>query len=135
LLFLQGCGGSPARGTLSGKVTFNDKPLTAGTVIFSKQDSSETEVTPIQPDGTYKSENVPLGDLRIGVLAPTGGAAMPGGGKLPPRVPADHPQAKMYAQSASGQGVNLPKHLSDPATSKITVKVEPGAKTFDIQLK
>lgn len=131
---LQGCGGGPTRGTLSGKVTFNDKPLTAGTVIFSNKDASEIDRTSIQSDGTYKSDNVPLGEVRVAVLAPTGGPSMPPGAKLPSDLPADHPQAQLYANKG-GAGVNLPKTLSDPATSNITVNVERGAKTFDIQLK
>jgi len=135
LTALQGCGGGSARGTLSGKVTFNDKPLTGGTVIFVNQDASEVDRTAIQSDGTYKSENVPLGDVRVAVLASGGGVAMPAGAsKAITDVPPDNPQAKLYGKAAGGS-VNLPKALSDPTTSNITVKVERGANTFDIPLK
>lgn len=134
LLAASGCGNAPTRGTLSGKVTLDDKPVTAGTVFFSKQDGSQSDRAPIQSDGTYKSENVPLGDVRVAVQAPTAGPKMPPGAKMPSGMPADHPQAKIY-NNAGGDTFNIPKALSDPATSNITVKVEPGAKTYDIPLK
>jgi hypothetical protein len=132
---LSGCGGSgTTRGSLSGKVTLDDKPLTAGTVIFSNKDASEVDRAPIQSDGSYKSDNVPLGDVRIAVLAPSEGPKMPPGAKLPTGIPADHPQAKMYAESGSG-GFNIPKAYSDPATSNLTFKVEGGSQTYNIPLK
>jgi hypothetical protein len=131
---LGGCGESFAE--LSGKVTLNDKPLPGGTVVFATEDGSKMEQVAIKPDGTYSSNKIPYGNLRVGVLPPakSPGDAMPKNVKLPPGIPADHPQAKIYLQAAGGS-VDIPPALRDPAKSNITVKVDGSQKTFDIPLK
>jgi hypothetical protein len=98
----------------------------------------ENESTAIQSDGTYSSNNVPTGDVRVSVFVPSAASSMPPGApKLPPGVPADHPQAKMYAdKAAKGGGASVPATYSDPATSGLTVKVDNGgSQTYDIALK
>ncbi|HEX5270280.1 MAG TPA: hypothetical protein VFW33_07335, partial [Gemmataceae bacterium] len=54
-----GCGWGT--GTVSGKVTYNDQPLTNGTVIFSNADGKGNRTADIQADGTYKIEGMPVG--------------------------------------------------------------------------
>lgn len=132
---LVGCGGA-ARGTVSGKVTLDGQPVTAGSVSFTNGNSVDNESAAIQSDGTYSSTNVPTGEVRVSVYVPSAGSAMPAGApKLPPSVPADHPQAKMYADKAKGTA-NVPTTYSDPATSGLTVKVDSGSsQTYDIALK
>lgn len=134
LFFVAGCGGEP-RGKLSGTVTFDNKPLPGGTVIFMTDDNSKTEHVPIQSDGKYSSDNIPLGKLRVAVLPPASGPVMPAGAKVT-GAPADHPQAKLYSQANSAPPVNIPEALRDPATSNITVEVTGGEQpSFDIPLK
>lgn len=134
LLVVAGCGGEP-RGKLSGTVTFDNKPLSGGTVIFMTEDNSKTEHVPIQSDGKYSSDNIPLGKLRVAVLPPAGGPVMPSGAKVT-GAPADHPQAKLYSQANAGPSVNIPEAMRDPATSNITVEVTGGEQPpFPIDLK
>jgi len=63
---LSGCGGDPVA-TVSGKVTYLDKPLPGGTVIFSTADFAKSATAEIKPDGTYSVSRVPLGDLKVAV--------------------------------------------------------------------
>jgi hypothetical protein len=54
-LALTGCGSS-SRGTVNGKVLFNGKPVTEGSLLFTPQDSAN-QAKPatgiVQPDGTF----------------------------------------------------------------------------------
>jgi hypothetical protein len=123
-----GCGASFTQ--LSGKVTLDDKPLPGGTVVFVTEDGSKTEHVPIKPDGTYSSDRIPSGDLRVGVTPPPPSAAsyMPKGME----VRADDPNA---ASKRGGANVKVPDKLQDPAKSGITVNADGGQKTFDVVLK
>jgi hypothetical protein len=134
-LAATGCG-SDARGQLSGKVIYNDQPVTGGTVIFATTGKNpETETAQIQSDGTYSTKHVPAGDVRVAVFSAGGGSAsaMPPGVKLD--IPPDNPQAKIYNKSPTNS-VTVPPSFRDPATSNISVNVEAGkSKTFDIIMK
>ena len=54
-----GCGGRPGRNVklapVSGKVTYRDKPLDHGQIVFV-HDSGEMAASEIAPDGTYQGE-------------------------------------------------------------------------------
>ena len=116
-------------------VTYKGKALPGGTVIFVTEDNLKQDRVQIKPDGTYSSSTVPLGNLRVAVEpAPKGVSGnMPKGVKKP-EMPADSPASKVYGQSGADY-VDIPQPLRDPATSKITLKVESGVQTFDIPLK
>lgn len=129
-----GCGGG-STAKVTGKVTFNDKPLPGGTVIFQAPDQKAQHV-PIQSDGTYTYDKAPLGEFQVGVNPPAGGnplGSLPKGVKLPANIPADHPQAKLYQQG--GEAINIPQKLRDPATSEIKVTIKGGDQNIDIPLK
>ena len=125
---IVGCGGSLAQ--LSGKVTLDDKPLPGGMVVFVTEDGSKTEHVPIKPDGTYSSDRIPYGNLRVGVTPPPRSAAsfVPKGVE----VRKDDPNA---ASRQGGANVNVPDKLQDPAKSGITFKADGSQTTFDVVLK
>ena len=135
LVAMAGCG--DRRATVSGKVTFKDKSMPGGTVLFLSEDGTKSDSAEIKADGTYSSSNVPLGALRVAVLPVQKSAkdSMPkaakGGGKMPD-VPTDAPKA--YQQGSTAY-VDIPMALRDPTTSNITVTVNAGMQTFDIPLK
>ena len=128
LLALPGCTGGERYGKVSGKVTFKDKPLPGGTVIFANDDNTKVERTPVRADGTYSSAKVPYGNMRVGVEpASKGPVGMPKNIKLPPGAP--------NSGATEGQYVDIPKNLRDPATSNRTVTIDSADKTYDIDLK
>jgi hypothetical protein len=127
---ITGCGEKRAK--VSGKVTYNDKVLTGGTVNFVTKDNLKGDTATIQPDGTYSCTNVPFGDLLVAVRPAVNlGAKIPKGTKIP-EVPPDSPAAGVYAKK--GDNITLPKHLQDTSTSKITLTVDKSDQTFDITL-
>jgi hypothetical protein len=132
LLFLTftGCSGEQY-GKVSGKVTYKDKPVPGGTVIFANNDNTKVERVVIQPDGTYTSSKVPYGTLRVGVepAAKSPATLMPKGGMMPKGV--DNPNYKKQ----EGEYVDLPAMVRDPAKSNRTVNVAAPERTFDIDLK
>jgi hypothetical protein len=140
LLFsaLPGCGGEKF-GKVSDKVTYKDKPLKGGKVVFANEDNSKVENVKIDLEGNYASSRVPYGKLNVGVTpAPKGFAAIvprdAKDAKKPP-IPADNPLAKEYGKGG-GEGVyvDIPGELRDPAKSKITVTIDAPERTFPIDL-
>lgn len=131
ILVLGGCGGSSSQvpktgASVSGKVTFNKIPLNVGQITMHGKDSGGKDFVhgaDIQEDGSYKIENAPLGDVKISIFVPT-----PSGSKTNPIPPI--PGEKVTPVSK----VNLPSHYNNPATSKISFKVQRGEQNFDINL-
>src|SRR5262245_11102874 len=58
-----GCGG---RGDVSGKVTYNGKPLVFGTVQFEASDKTIKQAN-IETDGSYFIAGVPVGEAKVAV--------------------------------------------------------------------
>jgi hypothetical protein len=134
LLAVLGCGSEP-HGKVSGKVTFNDKPMTGGTVVFATADGKRTEYAQIQPDGTYSSPNVPVGEIHVAVWpAPKNVMA-----NMPPeakgKIPLDNPEAAKIYGKKTDDYVDIPQPLRDPTKSNLSVKVNSGEQTYDIPLK
>ncbi|MBM3983864.1 MAG: carboxypeptidase regulatory-like domain-containing protein [Planctomycetes bacterium] len=126
-----GCGG-PETATVSGRVTFRGKPVTSGSVIVYCSDKQIVRGN-IGSDGTYTIPNVPRGALAVTVQSharvPAGMRLQQNlppatGGPIPPTVSADDPAC-----------VALPPRYAVPEESGLSVQVERGLVTFDIDLK
>ena len=130
-----GCG-NPT-GTVSGKVYYQEKPLKGGNVTFVNTEQKVSRLAPIQEDGSYKVEKVPVGEVTITVetqslkpagrgnlptYAPPAGKESPGGYK-PPKLAEN---AKRYTP--------IPGGYATAETSKLKYKVESGSKDHDIKL-
>src|SRR4051812_49382793 len=66
LVAMSGC--AKSKSTVKGKVRFEGKDLTFGNVQFEVAGAGAF-VAPIQSDGTYKVDNVPVGSARVMVSA------------------------------------------------------------------
>src|SRR3954471_22605789 len=69
LLLLCGCGESTA--DVSGKVTYQTKPLKGGNITFISQSGKQSISTTINEDGSYKASKVPSGEVKICVETET----------------------------------------------------------------
>ncbi len=78
----SGCG--PSRGTVSGKVTYKDKPVVWGTVTLIASDKMSYSGE-ISSDGTYSIPKVPGGPVKLCVTSPN-----PDTKKKEGAVPANH---------------------------------------------
>ena len=126
LLFLAGC--APSTGALTGTVTFADQPVTTGQVTVYGPDGQVLTVT-INPDGTYRVEDVPTGQVRIVVLPP------------PPTDPEGNEIVKIRGKEGKAAPVlpkavktPVPARYEDPGTSGLTTKVSSGENRYDLVL-
>src|SRR5262249_38974252 len=63
--------------TASGKVPHKGQPVTGGMISFP-QEMKRGDRAKIQPDGTYKATNVPVGEVKVAIL-PELGRQIPAG--------------------------------------------------------
>lgn len=106
---------------MSGRVAHNGKALVGGSVTLVGEGG--TRVTGrINPDGTYKIDEVPVGLVKIAVKA----SSSPG---LPPVLV---PWAPEESDPEASDGV--PAGYADADKSGLTLTVAAGQQTFDINL-
>ena len=108
--------------SLEGTVTYAGQKIRVAMIIAraEKGDSAETFMT---DDGRYKSENVPLGEVTIGVNTAAGRGVMIGRQMAASKVKGGPPLPQV---------IDVPAKYADPRTSGITTTINPGANTFDI---
>src|SRR6185369_11794548 len=119
-----GCGG-PATSIVSGTVTFDGKPVTGGAVaLFCENGQSFSGA--IQSDGTYRVENVPVGEATVTVF---------------PEPEADEAARHMDIKNVKGNAPlppppkpKFPTKYTEMSTSDLRCKVQAGATHFDVIL-
>jgi hypothetical protein len=122
---------------VSGKVTYNGKPVVYGTVVVVGADGLPRSGA-IQPDGSYKVKAVPLGQAKVAVTSPR-----PPGSDPPPKKAVGRdadddkprPEPPPPAPPEVIQNwVALPEKFGDVNLSNITVTVKSG-QPADIALR
>jgi hypothetical protein len=133
---LAGCGGGS--GDVSGKVTYQGKPVVSGSVTFYGS-NKEAFVGAIDEQGNYQVRGVPAGTAHVVVSSPDPAAVvsqMPLNGKAP--KPTGGPDAAVAPPSKSAARPTgwraLPQQYGDVATSKLTFDVTSGDNIYDIKL-
>jgi len=114
--------------TLEGTIQYGGDPVAIALVIVANDTASATGY--VESNGRYKVENVPIGEVKIGV-----------------NTEAARGQyiSQSMAQSYKGPGgkggkgalpkfVSVPQKYWEPATSGITTTTKKGLNTFDIRL-
>jgi hypothetical protein len=145
-LEVLGCGGS--RGTVSGQVTYQGKPLPGGLVTFQPAGPNERAITAVlDEEGNYQVV-LPVGEVRIAVdnreLEPRSQPDVGLPRDLPPEArkrlaaaKASAPVPKSQASTSgtgSGRYVKIPDKFHDVSKSDLKFTVEPGSHTHDIDL-
>ena len=129
-----GCGGV---GDVSGKVTYDGKAVTNGTVVVYASDGRPIHAD-IQKDGTYVAPAVATGEAKFTVHSPDPTVPQQdlkkrGGGGDSERKPED---AKTTRPSVGGKKwFPIPEKYGDPLQSGLSLKVVRGNNPFDIDLK
>lgn len=125
LLAAAGC--SRPTGTVSGKVTFEDQPLPAGSVSFVHEDG--TTVSGSIQQGNYSIDKVPTGPCTVVVVS------------LPPPRSMWNPQQKQMVGGDAGssgklrKGIAIPSRYGDPKQSDLHYEVTSGRQNYPIDLK
>jgi len=122
---MLGCDRGETLGKVSGKVTFQGKPVTDGLLVFSNHAKGVHMTAKLSPDGRYELQTargfgLPLGTYKVAVSPPVFDPPMPG-------MPAPPPRPKAYD--------NIPKQYFSPETSGLTITVVDGDNPFDIDMK
>ena len=142
-LALGGCGSGIhyEHAKVHGKVTYQGKPVTFGSVLFipvepPKEGFMQPASGSINPDGTYElasqsDSGAILGEHTVLVIAVDGGKpaepkAASKDGVTPP-APAKGTREVQFKSA-------IPKKYSDPSTSTLKRKVTPGDNQIDIEL-
>jgi hypothetical protein len=123
----SGCGGQ-AKGTVSGKVTYQGKPVPSGFVTFLVENGAPVH-SDIRSDGSYRMEKVPVGLVKIGVQTKAAEDALKSVGM--PRKKEDFGKMK----EAVSEGTQIPAKYTDPNQSGLSYTVVKGPQQHDIDLK
>jgi hypothetical protein len=107
-------GAAPKTGTVSGKVLFKGVPLAGGWVMYHSQDGREFSATLLE-DGTYEISGVPVGTARVAVGTSND--------LLPPFLAGKQPRV-----------VTLPRRYAEAQKSGLTLEVQAGRQTHDLNL-
>ena len=121
-LVAVGCQG---KGDVSGKVTYNDKPLVTGTVLFEGSDGGIRQGE-IGADGSYSVRGVATGAARVAVNSPNP-RSITILSKNPDKKPEPYPDAPGWFP--------IPQKYNVPSTSGLTYPVKGGRNEINIELK
>lgn len=130
VLAATGCGG-PKLGSLSGKVTFQGKPLRWGTVVaqFTGGDPRSPNVrsASLADDGSYDIGQIPAGGtVQVYLQIPQ----LPGN----PLAAKPSPEAVKKQKEKAGYE-DIPEKYKSAKTSGLSVDVKPGPNHLDINLQ
>jgi hypothetical protein len=130
-----GCSGSkaPSSAEVSGKVTYNGRPVTGGQVTFVTVKGGYASGGVIDENGNYKV-TVPVGDVKITVdnsMLGRGGRGVPrgGGGGMLKRPDSEAPT------EMKGRYMDLPSKYANADQTDLTYTVVAGPQTHNIELK
>ncbi len=112
VLLWAGHGHGPLPNQVFGKVTFNGKPLTSGSVKFVHAGGEETG-SAIDREGNYCIDNLPPGPVQVAVYSHSPNPFQPSAARV----------------------LAIPKRYQSPAESGLRLRVPEGRTCFNIDLK
>jgi hypothetical protein len=149
LIGIAGCG---AKGSLTGKVTYNNTPLPKGSTLTFLSQSDRAFVTDLKSDdGSYTIDGLPVGEYKVTIkpyAAPSVGAQGPMGGKPggkkdksavgPSEGQSDvikPPEGMFDLLKGDNKGsFRIPGRYQDKESTTVKVTVKSGKQEFPINL-
>jgi hypothetical protein len=116
--------GCQSRGDVSGKVTYKNKPLVFGTVLFEGSDGNIRQGD-IDKDGNYTVRGLATGTAKVSVNSPNP-RSITLISKNPNKKPEPYPDAPGWFP--------IPKKYEATATSGKSYEIKGGANTINIEL-
>jgi len=134
-LLLTGC--PRATGTLTGKVTYQGKPLKAAAISFISTDSGRSYAAGLKEDETYYIPDMQAGQYKVCVdtaylKGSPGATPMPG---LGGQSPASKSPAAAQQAANSKKYLYIPDKYADPDKTDLTYTFKGGSENWDIELK
>jgi hypothetical protein len=117
-LALGGCTASDKAASVSGKVTYNGKPVTSGVVVLVGKGGKASDPGQVQDDGTYSIAHAPTGTVKVSFDNPPPYATRGGGAAADEEAKEAAAQAKKY--------VATPPKYKDPDQSGLTFELKVG---------
>jgi hypothetical protein len=118
------CGCGKNTGNVSGKVSYQGKPLPGGYVNFmSEGEQSTFKTSQINEDGSYSVSGLSVGPAKISVQG------------LSARRLADLPGQGRKDEKIQQREVYVPPQYGNTDTSGLKYEVKPGSQSYDIELK
>lgn len=121
-----GCSSSPPKSSVTGKVTLNGKPVTAGQISFIPPDGHSYQAE-IQPDGSYRVDEVFPGECVVLIYPP------------PVNEPEKHMRIKELQgkeePKAPAKAPAFPPKYSELTQTDLRFTVNPGENSYNPELK
>jgi hypothetical protein len=127
-----GCGTKTA--SVSGKVTYQGKTLTSGTVTFYSQDAKLQGSGNIGSDGTYTVTRAPVGKVKATVVVPVVVNPPAPAMKMDP-AKMGSPEISKEAKATAVKPVAIPDKYSDPQNSGLEYEIKSQSNEINIELK
>jgi hypothetical protein len=121
-LVLSGCTGGKLPSSVSGKVTYQGRPVTSGMVVLVAPDGKTSAPGAVRPDGTYTIQHAPTGTVKVSFDNPPPPHSYAPAG-------AQNAAARQEAQQAAAEAkfyVPTPLHYKDPEKSGLTLQLKKG---------
>jgi hypothetical protein len=109
-------------GTVTGKVTLDDKNMSTGSVVFTSMDGKRSGTGGINKDGTFKCTDAPIGKCKVTVTVP-----MPSGAKIEGK--------KGTGLEGDTTYVAIPEKYKTPDKTDQFHEVKSGSTEFNISMK
>jgi hypothetical protein len=127
----MGCG--QPTGYVTGKVTYQGRPLTSGAVTFHGEDG-RVDSGPINSEGNYVVANAPSGTVKVTVVVRQvnqKAVSKRGPGAKSPT----HPDQAKQPPAETAKPLIIPPRFADPNQSGLAYNVTGGKQTIDIPLE
>lgn len=125
---------------VSGKISYNGKPITAGLMEFHLSDGRKFSVN-LSSDGTYQATDVPTGEMVVTVNTEVAKKKMSDKSSNEAKMRAATQQAPPPGRGSAatsempeGEYIKIPAKYNNPKTSTKTLTLKPGRQVIDINL-
>jgi hypothetical protein len=115
---------------VSGKVTYRDKLVTYGTVLALCSDGI-TRNANIEPDGSYRLEHIPIGEVKFAVISPE----PPDPDVSARKTGRDGPAPGSIPTIDKSKWFAIPEELGDPRRANVATDVNAVGIVYNIQLR
>lgn len=139
LVLVVGLGCGASTGIVTGKVTYQNKPVSSGSVVFHGA-NGRVDSGLLDANGNYTIARAPVGTVKVAVMAAKSSTKAAGGG-APPGPPAGKGKLKQAPDTidkpvpATVETSPIPERYYDPEKSGLVYTVTSGSQVIDIDLK